>query len=77
MIWKVIGVAFIANLAFIGWLLYTAPLMPDDFELKDEDIWPADEWPDNIYDEKDEDWPEPNDSLKEEAKNFKNANKEN
>ena len=45
MIWKVIGVAFIANLAFIGWLLYTAPLMPDDFELKEEDIWPLDERP--------------------------------
>ena len=58
MIWKVIGVAFIANLAFIGWLLYTAPLMPDDFELKDEDIWPADEWPDPLDDEEDESFDE-------------------
>ena len=77
MIWKVLGILFIVNVAFIGWSLYTAPLMPDDYDLKEEDIWPADEWPDNIYDEKDEDWPEPNDSLKEAAKNFKNANKEN
>jgi hypothetical protein len=77
MIWKVIGIAFIVNAAFIGWALYSAPLMPDDYDLKEEDIWPADEWPDNIYDEEDEDCPEPNDSLKEAAKNFKNANKEN
>lgn len=31
-----------------GWLmyeLYYAPLMPEDFEIKDEDIWPLDERP--------------------------------
>ena len=58
MIWKVIGVAFIANLAFIGWSLYTAPLMPDDYDLKEEDIWPADEWPDPLDDEEDESFDE-------------------
>ena len=44
MIWKVLGILFIVNAAFIGWSLYTAPLMPDDYDLKEEDIWPADEW---------------------------------
>jgi hypothetical protein len=41
MIWKVLGILFIVNAAFVGWLLYTAPLMPDDYDLKEEDIWPA------------------------------------
>ena len=44
MVWKVLGILFIVNAAFIGWSLYTAPLMPDDYDLKEEDIWPADEW---------------------------------
>ena len=44
MIWKVLGILFIVNAAFIGWSLYTAPLMPDDYDLKEEDIWPVDEW---------------------------------
>ena len=44
MIWKVLGILFIVNVAFIGWSLYTAPLMPDDYDLKEEDIWPVDEW---------------------------------
>jgi hypothetical protein len=56
--WKIIGILFIVNAVFIGWALYTAPLMPDDYDLKEEDIWPAEEWPDNIYDEEDEGWPD-------------------
>tara|TARA_R110001592_G_scaffold193728_1_gene441027 strand:- start:292 stop:612 length:321 start_codon:yes stop_codon:yes gene_type:complete len=44
MVWKVLGILFIVNAAFIGWSLYTAPLMPDDYDLKEEDIWPVDEW---------------------------------
>jgi hypothetical protein len=44
MIWKVLGILFIVNVAFIGWSLYTAPLMPDDYDLKEEDIWHVDEW---------------------------------
>ena len=51
MIWKVLGILFIVNAAFIGWSLYTAPLMPDDYDLKEEDIWPADEWPDLLEEE--------------------------
>ena len=58
MIWKVLGILFIVNAAFIGWSLYTAPLMPDDYDLKEEDIWPADEWPDPLDDEEDESFDE-------------------
>ena len=36
----------------IGWSLYTAPLMPDNYDLREEDIWPADEWPDLLEEEK-------------------------
>ena len=54
MIWKVLGILYIVNVAFIVWSLYTAPLMPDDYGLNEEDIWPADEWPDLLDDEEDE-----------------------
>ena len=55
MIWKVLGILYIVNVAFIVWSLYTAPLMPDDYGLNEEDIWPADEWPDLLDDEEDGD----------------------
>ena len=55
MIWKVLGILYIVNVAFIAWLLYTAPTMPDDYGLNEEDIWPADEWPDLLDDEEDGD----------------------
>ena len=58
MIWKVLGILYIVNVAFIVWSLYTAPLMPDDYGLNEEDIWPADEWPDLLDDEEDESFDE-------------------
>tara|TARA_R110002073_G_scaffold183174_1_gene341338 strand:+ start:212 stop:409 length:198 start_codon:yes stop_codon:yes gene_type:complete len=41
MIWKVLGILFIVGMAITAWALYTAPLMPNDYDLRDEDIWPA------------------------------------
>lgn len=39
----ILGVFFILSWCWIAYAIWTAPLMPDDFELKDEDIWPLDE----------------------------------
>ena len=48
----IIGIAiFVAIWIWIIYEIFNAPLMPDDFELKDEDIWPADEWPDPLEEE--------------------------
>jgi hypothetical protein len=41
----ILGVFFILSWCWIAYEIWTAPLMPDDFELKDEDIWPLDERP--------------------------------
>ena len=51
----IIGIAiFVAIWIWVIYEIFNAPLMPDDFELKDEDIWPADEWPDLLEEEEDE-----------------------
>tara|TARA_Y100000389_G_scaffold98622_1_gene95290 strand:- start:2925 stop:3143 length:219 start_codon:yes stop_codon:yes gene_type:complete len=42
---------FIITGCWIAYAIWTAPLMPDDFDLKEEDIWPADEWPDLLEEE--------------------------
>ena len=48
----IIGIAiFVAIWIWVIYEIFNAPLMPDDFELKDEDIWPADEWPDPLEEE--------------------------
>tara|TARA_B110000977_G_C10585592_1_gene302245 strand:+ start:255 stop:416 length:162 start_codon:yes stop_codon:yes gene_type:complete len=45
-IWILTGIIiFVAVWVWIGYELINAPLMPDDFELKEEDIWPLDERP--------------------------------
>ena len=44
-IWMSIGIVFVIVWGIIIWELCNAPLMPDDFELKEEDIWPLDERP--------------------------------
>ena len=50
----IIGIAiFVAIWIWVIYEIFNAPLMPDDFELKDEDIWPADEWPDLLEEEED------------------------
>ena len=58
MIWEILGILYIVGVAFVVWSLYTAPLMPDDYSLNEEDIWPADEWPDLLDDEEDESFDE-------------------
>tara|TARA_B100000900_G_scaffold315500_1_gene274410 strand:+ start:332 stop:499 length:168 start_codon:yes stop_codon:yes gene_type:complete len=48
----IIGIAiFVGCWAWIAYEIYTAPLMPDDFELKEEDIWPEIERPCNEPDD--------------------------
>ena len=40
--WWIICIAiFIISWCVMGYGLYTADVVPDDFELKDEDIWPG------------------------------------
>jgi len=44
-VWIIGIVIFVAIWAWVIYEMFNAPLMPDDFELKDEDIWPLDERP--------------------------------
>jgi|TARA_R110000823_G_scaffold188777_1_gene320731 hypothetical protein len=45
MIWSIISGIFVVGLCITIWSIWTAPLMPDDYGLKEEDIWPGDEMP--------------------------------
>jgi hypothetical protein len=46
--WLIALVIFwVVGMAWIAYEVYTAPLMPDDFDLKEEDIWPMEERPCN------------------------------
>jgi hypothetical protein len=63
----ILGAFFILSWCWIAYEIWTAPLMPDDFDLKEEDIWPVEEWPDLLEEEeydaavdrhKPEDWDE-------------------
>jgi hypothetical protein len=45
MIWWIILGMLISALCFIAYLIMFAPLMPDDYDLKEDDIWPLDEKP--------------------------------
>jgi hypothetical protein len=48
----IIGIAFfVVSWLWIVYEIYHAPLMPDDFELKEEDIWPEIERPCNEEEE--------------------------
>jgi|TARA_R100000081_G_C4755783_1_gene137001 hypothetical protein len=50
--WKIIGiVAFVLAWAWIFYEVRNAPLMPDDFDLREEDIWPEIERPCNDEEE--------------------------
>ena len=52
--WVICIVIFIVTWCIIGYGLYTAEVMPDDFELKEEDVWPGtDERSDFIEKEED------------------------
>jgi hypothetical protein len=39
-------ILFIAKMSYVVWLQYTSHMMPRDYDLKPEDIWPVDKWPD-------------------------------
>ena len=43
MIWSIISGIFVVGLCITIWSIWTAPLMPDDYGLKEEDIWPGNE----------------------------------
>ena len=43
--WISCKVVFVAISIWLTYEIINATLMPDDFELKDEDIWPLDERP--------------------------------
>ncbi len=47
----ILGAFFILSWCWIAYEIWTAPLMPDDFDLKEEDIWPLDERPCNEEEE--------------------------
>ncbi len=49
--WWIIGIVFAVSWILIIWSLYTAPMMPDNYDLREEDIWPAEEWPDLLDEE--------------------------
>tara|TARA_B100000780_G_C20843167_1_gene335080 strand:- start:433 stop:600 length:168 start_codon:yes stop_codon:yes gene_type:complete len=55
MIWLIILGVVVISLGITVWSLLTAPLMPDDYGLKPEDIWPLDERPDTEEDANEED----------------------
>jgi len=38
----ILGAFFVLSWCWIAYEIWTAPLMPSDFDLKDEDIWPLD-----------------------------------
>ena len=49
--WIIGIVIFVAIWVWLAYEIWTAPLMPDDYDLKEEDIWPVNEWPDPLEEE--------------------------
>ena len=56
--WIIGIVIFVAIWFWLAYEIWTAPLMPDDYDLREEDIWPANEWPDPLDDEEHESFDE-------------------
>jgi len=69
---------FVIGLCITIFSIYTAPLMPDDYDLRPEDIWPLDQRP-NILSDDDckilreslDNPQDPNDKLKNAVKKYK------
>jgi len=38
-IWIGIGIFYIVGMIYLGWEIYTSPIMPDDYGVKDVDKW--------------------------------------
>tara|TARA_Y100000361_G_C10845712_1_gene181817 strand:- start:21 stop:350 length:330 start_codon:yes stop_codon:yes gene_type:complete len=54
--WMIVGlISFVLGWVWIAYEIYRAPLMPEDFDLREEDIWPGEERPCNEGWEKDPD----------------------
>jgi len=73
---------FVISLVIVIWVLYTAEVMPDDYDLKPDDIWPLDQKPTvlseddyKIFKEHLDNPKEPNAKLKEAAKLYKDGKK--
>tara|TARA_B100000900_G_C20226552_1_gene572099 strand:- start:64 stop:228 length:165 start_codon:yes stop_codon:yes gene_type:complete len=49
--WIIVIVLFVLGWLWLAYELYHAPLMPDDFDLKEEDVWPDIEKPCNEPDD--------------------------
>ena len=43
MIWWILLIIFAISQCFIIWSMVNAPTMPDNFDIKEEDIWPLDQ----------------------------------
>ena len=56
--WIIGIVIFVAIWVWLAYEIWTAPLMPDDYDLREEDIWPVNEWPDPLDDEEHESFDE-------------------
>jgi hypothetical protein len=82
-IYYIIGF-FVIAIGITIWSVYTAELMPDDYDIKPEDVWPLDERPTmlsendyKIVEEHLNNPKEPNIKLKDAAKKYKEANENN
>jgi hypothetical protein len=80
-IYYVVGF-FVISLGITIWSLCTAEVMPDDYDLRREDIWPLDQKPTMLSDDDHKilkeslDNPqEPNTKLKEAVKKYKDGKK--
>jgi len=83
MIWLIIIGIFIIAQVLVLIAIHNAPLMPDDYDLREEDIWPVDQRPiilsesdSKIFEEHLNNPQEPNTKLKEATKLYKDANTE-
>ena len=56
--WIIGIVIFVAIWVWLAYEIWTAPLMPDDYDLREEDIWPVNEWPDPLDDKEHESFDE-------------------
>tara|TARA_R100000935_G_C2780006_1_gene141299 strand:+ start:622 stop:789 length:168 start_codon:yes stop_codon:yes gene_type:complete len=50
MVWWILLGIFVISQCVVIWGMVTAPTMPDDFEIKEKDIWPLNQQPDTKED---------------------------
>ena len=42
---EIIGIVYAVGVAWLAYEMYTSPIMPDNYDLREEDIWPEDQRP--------------------------------